>query len=111
MISRPLHIAASRHLVDTCESLLIKGASVSIKDNQGLNPVLCTATSDDGLTCLTMLLEAVKLEAQANNYSRSSIIHAVRRSINSFGKKYFLEIYDTNNELHQWQFSLNFNYD
>ena len=71
-----------------------------MKDNQGLNPVLCTATSEDGLTCLTMLLEAVKLEAQTNNYSRSSIIHAVRRSINSFGKKYFQEIYGTNNKLH-----------
>ena len=88
---RPLHIAASRHLVDTCELLLINGASVSIKDAQGLDPVLATATSYDAQTCLTMLLVAVKQEAQTqesqtNSYSRNSLINAVRRSISSLGK-------------------------
>ena len=88
---RPLHIAASLHLVDTCELLLINGASVSIKDAQGLDPVLATATSYDAQTCLTMLLVAVKQEAQTqesqtNSYSRNSLINAVRRSISSLGK-------------------------
>ena len=88
---RPLHIAASRHLVDTCELLLINGASVSIKDAQGLDPVLATATSYDAQTCLTMLLVAVKQEAQTHeaqtsSNSRNSLIHALRRSISSLGK-------------------------
>ena len=89
---RPLHIAASRHLVDTCELLLIKGASVSIKDAQGLDPVLATATSFDAQACLEMLLAAVKQEAQIqdaqiSSYSRNSLIQAVRRSISSLGKQ------------------------
>ena len=88
MIFRPLHIAASRHLVDTCELLLIKGASVSVTDNQGLNPVLATATTDDAVTCLTMLLEAVKMETQTSRLSRTSVIHAARRSVGSIGKTY-----------------------
>jgi len=85
-IFRPLHISASRHLVDTCELLLIKGATVSVADNRGLTPALAVAPSDDAVTCLTMILEALKMEIQTGSYAKSEAIKAARRSASSIGK-------------------------
>lgn len=81
----PLHISASRHLVDTCELLLIKGATVSAADNRGLTPALAVAPSDDAVTCLTMILEALKMEIQTGSCAKSEAIKAARRSVSSIG--------------------------
>ena len=81
-----MHIAASGHLVDTCEFLLVKGATVTVADNRGLTPALAVAPSDDAVTCLTMILEALKLEMQTGSNAKSEAIKAARRSISSIGK-------------------------
>ena len=74
-------------MVDTCEDLLVKGASVTITDNQGLTPILALCTnSDDQITCLTMMLEAFKIEVQNGSGVNGVAIRDARRSASSFGK-------------------------
>ena len=73
-------------MVDTCEVLLVKGASVTITDNQGLTPILALCTnSDDQITCLTMMLEAFKIEVQNGSGVNGVAIRDARRSASSFG--------------------------
>ena len=72
-------------MVDTCELLLINGASVTTTDNQGLNAMLAVATSDDAATCLTMFLEVFKIELQTGSSRNSDAIREARRSISSLG--------------------------
>ena len=74
-------------MVDTCEVLLVKGASVTITDNQGLTPIVALCTnSDDAITCLTMMLEAFKIEVQNGSGVNEVAIRDARRSASSFGK-------------------------
>jgi ankyrin repeat protein len=81
----PLHIAASNHLVDTCEKLLLKGSAVNIIDNEGANPIVSVATSDEAATCLTMILEVFKMEIQSGSGNSAENIRRAKRSISSIG--------------------------
>ena len=57
-VSRALHVAARRGLVDVTEALVGHGASVSCVDARGYTPALATTVSDAHADCLSLIMAA-----------------------------------------------------
>ena len=58
---------------------------MNIIDNEGSNPIVSVATSDDAATCLTMILEVFKMEIQSGSGNCAENVRRAKRSISSIG--------------------------
>lgn len=68
-----LHLAGARGFVSATESLLGRGASVTVTDNRALNPLLACAPNDDVVICLGMML-SVFLSSNTMDSARDSLL-------------------------------------
>ena len=58
---------------------------MNIIDNEGANPIVSVATSDEAATCLTMILEVFKMEIQSGSGNNAENVRKAKRSISSIG--------------------------
>ena len=58
---------------------------MNIIDNEGFNPIVSVATSDDAATCITMMLEVFKMEIQSGPGNSAENVRKAKRSISSIG--------------------------
>jgi len=71
MYFRPLHIAARNGLVVVTQTLLEKGASVTVIDVDGYNPALSCAPNAAVADCLSMIIHIMIDSVNTNNGRRS----------------------------------------